>query len=77
MIATTPFNIDTLPTHPDWLTEEAQQTLSKGYLIPGETSRDMWKRCAVTAEKHLNYPGISTDFMEMFWGGLWEGRLRS
>ena len=73
MIATTPFNIDTLPTHPDWLTEEAQQTLSKGYLIPGETSRDMWKRCAITAEKYLNYPGISTDFMEMFWRGFMGG----
>ena len=73
MIATTPFNIDTLPTHPDWLTEEAQQTLSKGYLIPGETSRDMWKRCAVAAEKYLNYPGISTDFMEMFWRGFMGG----
>jgi ribonucleoside-diphosphate reductase alpha chain len=69
----TTFNIDNLPTHPDWLTEEAQQTLSKGYLIPGETARDMWKRCAMAAEKHLNYPGIGTDIMEMFWKGYMGG----
>jgi ribonucleoside-diphosphate reductase alpha chain len=67
------FNIDTLPTHPDWLTEEAQQTLSKGYLIPGETARDMWKRCAMTAEKHLNCPGVGTDILEMFWKGYMGG----
>lgn len=67
------FNIDTLPTHPDWINEEAQQTLSKGYLIPGETVRDMWKRCAMTAEKHLNYPGIGIDIMETFWRGYMGG----
>jgi ribonucleoside-diphosphate reductase alpha chain len=67
------FSIDNLPTHPDWLTPEAQQTLSKGYLIPGETPRDMWKRCALTAEKYLNYPGIGTDIMEMFWLGYMGG----
>lgn len=72
-MSTTVFDIDNLPTHPDWLTEEAQQTLSKGYLLPGETPRDMWKRCAMTAEKYLNYPGIGTDIMEMFWKGYLGG----
>ena len=67
------FDIDNLPTHPDWLSEEAQQTLSKGYLLPGETPRDMWKRCALTAEKHLKRPGIGEDIMEMFWMGYMGG----
>lgn len=67
------FNINDLSTHPDWLTEEAQQTLSKGYLVPGETARDMWKRCALTAEKYLERPGIGTDIMEMFWLGYMGG----
>ena len=67
------FDINNLPIKPDWLSEEAQQTLSKGYLLPGETPRDMWKRCATTAEKYLNYSGISTDIMEMFWRGYFGG----
>lgn len=68
-----PFDINNLPTHPDWLTDEAQQTLSKGYLVPGETARDMWKRCSLAAEKYLEYPGISVDIMEMFWHGYMGG----
>lgn len=67
------FDINNLPIKPDWLSEEAQQTLSKGYLLPGETPRDMWKRCAMTAEKYLNYSGIGTDIMEMFWRGYFGG----
>ncbi len=67
------FDIDKLPTHPNWLSEEAQQTLSKGYLLPGETPRDMWKRCALTSEKHLKKPGIGEDIMEMFWRGYMGG----
>jgi ribonucleoside-diphosphate reductase alpha chain len=67
------FNIDTLPTHPDWLNEEAQQVLAKGYLMPGETPRDMWKRCSLTAEKYLKRPGIGEDFMEAFWLGYLGG----
>lgn len=66
-------NIDTLPTHPDWLNEEAQQVLAKGYLMPGETPRDMWKRCSLTAEKYLKRPGIGEDIMEMFWNGYMGG----
>lgn len=69
----TAFDIDSLPTHPEWLSEEAQQVLGKGYLLPGETPRDMWKRCAMTAEKHLGIPDIGTDILEMFWRGYLGG----
>lgn len=68
-----PFNIENLPTRPDWLTDEAMKVLEKGYLMPGETPRDMWKRCAITAERYLRIPGISTDFMEIFWKGYLGG----
>jgi ribonucleoside-diphosphate reductase alpha chain len=67
------FDIDNLPTHPEWLSEEAQQVLGKGYLMPGETPRDMWKRCALTAEKYLKRPGIGEDIMEAFWLGYLGG----
>jgi len=67
------FDINTLPTRPTWLTDEAQKTLSAGYLMPGETPRDMWKRCAMTAERYLNYEGIGSDIMEMFWRGYMGG----
>lgn len=67
------FDIDNLPTRPDWLTDEAMKVLEKGYLMPGETPREMWKRCAVTAEKHLGIESISIDFMEMFWKGYLGG----
>jgi ribonucleoside-diphosphate reductase alpha chain len=69
----TGFYMDDLPTYPEWLTEEAQQTLSKGYLLPGETPRDMWKRCAISAEKHLGIKGIAEDILEMFWKGYLGG----
>lgn len=67
------FDTNNLPIKPDWFGEEAQQTVSKGYLLPGETPRDMWKRCAMAAEKYLKYPGIGTDIMEMFWRGYMGG----
>lgn len=67
------FDVDTLPTYPEWLSEEAQLILGKGYLLPGETPRDMWKRCSLAAEKYLKIPGISREFMEIFWRGFLGG----
>lgn len=67
------FGPEALPTHPEWMTEEALQVLGKGYLLPGETPRDMWKRCATTAEKVLKFPGIGADILEMFWRGYLGG----
>jgi ribonucleoside-diphosphate reductase alpha chain len=67
------FDPGSLHTHPEWLSEEAQQVLGKGYLLPGETARDMWKRCATAAEKALKLPGIGTDILEMFWRGYLGG----
>lgn len=66
-------DLGSLPPKPDWLTDEAMQVLEKGYLMPGETPRDMWKRCASTAEKHLGIDGIGEDILEMFWRGYLGG----
>jgi ribonucleoside-diphosphate reductase alpha chain len=67
------FDPEFLPTHPEWMTEEALQVLGKGYLLPGETPRDMWKRCAATAEKYLKRPDVASDILEMFWLGYFGG----
>lgn len=67
------FDPDNLATHPEWLSDEALKVLAKGYLLPGETARDMWKRCASTAGKVLNRPDIGTDILEMFWLGYFGG----
>lgn len=69
----TTFDAITLPTHPEWLSEEAQQVLGKGYLLPGETPRDMWRRCAATADKFLKRPDVAADILEMFWRGYFGG----
>ena len=67
------FDPDNLTTHPEWLSDEALKVLAKGYLLPGETARDMWKRCAGTAGKILERPDIGTDILEMFWLGFFGG----
>lgn len=67
------FDPEALPTHPAWMSEEALQVLGKGYLLPGETPRDMWKRCANTAEKYLKRPDVAIDILEMFWLGYFGG----
>ena len=58
---------------PAWMTQEAIDTLSRGYLLPGETPRDMWRRVCSTAAKILNKPEIEEDFFEMFWRGYFGG----
>jgi ribonucleotide reductase alpha subunit len=47
---------------PDWMSEEAQHTLSKGYLLPGETPRDMWYRVASAAQTRLVKMGWKPTF---------------
>lgn len=47
---------------PDWMSEEAQHTLGKGYLLPGETPRDMWWRVAHAAHQRLLKMGWDEGF---------------
>lgn len=52
---------------PAWLSVEALATLSNGYLLAGETPRDMYKRLSTTAAKILNRPDLEPEFFTLFW----------
>ena len=55
---------------PSWMSQEAIDTLSRGYLSPGETPRGMFERVAKTAAKYLPQTlGIEQDIFEIFWKG--------
>ena len=64
--------ITMIETHPDWMNEEALHTLSAGYLLPGETPRDMMMRLASTAAKINQDPTLEGDLFHCFWEG-WLG----
>lgn len=57
---------------PEWLSEEAMETLSKGYLLPGETPRSMHMRLSSYAAKILQRPDLEEDLFTIFWEG-WLG----
>jgi ribonucleotide reductase alpha subunit len=54
---------------PDWMNQEALQTLSKGYLKEGETPLDMWKRVSKATAKYLRMPSIEEDLLECLYNG--------
>lgn len=58
------------PQVPEWMSKEAIDTLSRGYLYQGETPRGMYERVANQAAKLLNYPELSQDIFEMLWRGF-------
>lgn len=58
------------PQVPSWMSKEAIDTLSRGYLYQGETPRGMYERVANQAAKLLNYPELSQDIFEMLWRGF-------
>lgn len=55
---------------PEWMSKEAIDTLSRGYLYQGETPRGLYERVANQAAKLLNYPQLSGDIFEMLWRGF-------
>lgn len=57
---------------PEWLSDEGLHTLSRGYLLQGETPRGMHRRLSSYAAKILNRPDLENDFFEIFWRG-WLG----
>jgi len=57
---------------PNWLTEEGVETLSRGYLLPGETPRGMHTRLASYAAKILDKPELEEDLFTILWQG-WLG----
>lgn len=63
-------NLETLKeidSAPMWMTNEGYSTLSKGYLLNGETPRDMYSRLARTAANKLNKPELESKFFDLFW----------
>ena len=69
---TTPTKVDSalsIEQTPAWMNQEAIDTLSRGYLLPGETPRGMWTRVTKAASRILDRPEMEGDFFEMFWRG--------
>lgn len=52
---------------PEWLTDEGLTTLQNGYLLEGESPKDMWKRVCAAAAKRLKKPKLEDKFFELFW----------
>lgn len=57
---------------PEWLSDEGLHTLSSGYLLPGETPRDMMMRLASTAATYNQDPTLQEDVRHCLWKG-WLG----
>jgi ribonucleoside-diphosphate reductase alpha chain len=59
--------------YPEWgNTDVYCKTISKGYLLPGETPRDAYWRAANAAAKRLYKPELSEKFFEYIWNN-WLG----
>ena len=57
---------------PEWLSDEGMQTLSAGYLLPGETPRAMFSRVAKAAAVINEDESLYEDLFECLWNG-WLG----
>ena len=55
---------------PEWMSKEAIDTLSRGYLWNAETPRGMFERVSNQAAKILDYPELSEDLFEVLWRGF-------
>ena len=54
---------------PEQLTEDGFKTLSEGYLLEGETPRDMYKRVASAASSAIKRPDLEQRMFEVMWNG--------
>ena len=52
---------------PQWLTSEGYKTLSKGYLLKGETPKGMYTRVSNAAASRLNKPELAAKFFDIIW----------
>jgi ribonucleoside-diphosphate reductase alpha chain len=57
---------------PNWLSQEGLQTLSSGYLLPGETPKAMMGRIAEQAAKLNEDPDLYEELLHCLWNG-WIG----
>jgi ribonucleoside-diphosphate reductase alpha chain len=57
---------------PEFFDEVALSTISKGYLLPGETPRKAYRRVAHAVAMRLNRPDLENKFFKYIWNG-WIG----
>lgn len=55
--------------YPEWMNEVSIATISKGYLLPGETPRKAYKRVADTVAQRLDRPDLASKFFRYMWKG--------
>ena len=53
--------------YPEWMDEVALSTISKGYLLPGETPRKAYRRVASAIAERLGKPELVTKFFKYIW----------
>jgi len=58
--------------YPIWMDEISLATVSKGYLIPGETPKIAYRRVARAAASRLRKPELENKFYKLMWNG-WLG----
>ena len=58
--------------YPEWMDEISLATISKGYLLPGETVRTAYKRVSNAAAARLKKPELAAKFFKYIWNG-WIG----
>lgn len=58
--------------YPEFFDEVSIATISKGYLLPGETPKKAYKRVASAAASRLNRPDLENKFFKIIWNG-WLG----
>ena len=53
---------------PEWMNEEGYLTIARGYLLPDETPKEMFKRIAVSAAKYQKDPSYwAAKFFDYMW----------
>jgi ribonucleoside-diphosphate reductase alpha chain len=57
---------------PEYMDEVALSTISKGYLLPGETPKKAYRRVAHAVAMRLNRPDLENKFFKYIWNG-WIG----
>jgi ribonucleoside-diphosphate reductase alpha chain len=58
--------------YPEYMDEVALSTISKGYLLPGETPKKAYRRVAHAVAQRLNRPDLENKFFKYIWNG-WIG----
>lgn len=55
--------------YPEWMNEVSLATISKGYLLPGETPKKAYKRVAEASAMRIKRPDLANKFFKYMWKG--------